>query len=91
MFVGLTLAILVAAAAWHRHAERALSALPAEVRIEAFQDSLRNLTDNCLAESSLEGPLRRHCLHEADFVLRFPECNADCRAIARSVFSRAHR
>ena len=60
-FVVLALASVIAAFAWSWHVEHAVSALPGEAGSEALQAGLRDLTDNCLTNSTIEGPLRRHC------------------------------
>ena len=68
-----------------------MSALPAEVRTRAYEDALRDLQDNCVKEHALEGPLRRHCIQQAKFVLQFPECAAGCQLLARTVLPQARR
>ena len=89
-FVVLALASVIAAFAWSWHVEHAVPALPGQAGSEALRDGLRDLTDNCLTNSTIEGPLRRHCLEQAEIVSQSPDCTADCQAIARSVSSRAN-
>src|SRR5438270_9521809 len=82
-FVVLALVSVIAAFAWSWHVEHAVS--PGQAGSEALQAGLRDLTDHCLTNSTIEGPLRRHCVEQAELLSQSPDCTADCQEIARSV------
>ena len=75
--VGSTLVI------WTRSAEtRAIRHLPAEERRALYERTLRTLHEPCATQPQGNG-LRSFCRDQAEFVLQFPECSAECQTLAR--------
>ena len=60
---------------------RAVAALPAAERARLFTRTLEDLR-LCRAEAH-QPALREFCEKQADLALTFPECTAECRALAR--------
>ena len=68
-----------------------IAALPAGARAQLFRDSLAEVQSTCLEPYAARGSLRDHCVEQARFVLRFPECGPECRRAANAVLPHAHR
>jgi hypothetical protein len=64
---------------------RALRHLPVEQRAGLYQRTMENLTTIC--DPAPGRSMRDFCRTEAEFALRFPECDDVCRAIARRQMS----
>jgi hypothetical protein len=80
--IGLAVAALVAAWWWSYTSEgRALRALPAAERRALYQRNIDTLREVC--EPAPPRSLRTLCRDHAHRVLEFPECDADCREVAR--------
>ncbi len=77
--VGAWLAII----AWReRRLTQAVLALPPDVQEATYRRSYDELATTCTTEPSLAD----HCGDEAQFILRFPQCKAECRELARRYF-----
>ena len=65
--------------------------LPPETRAHIFQKSLTEVRSTCVETYAARGPLREHCVEQAHFILRFPECGPECRSAANTVLPHAHK
>lgn len=73
----------LAAIAWHeRRLTDAVHSLPPDLQEATFLRAYGELTSTCTSEPRLAS----HCRDEAEFVLRFPQCTAECQEIARQYF-----
>ena len=88
--VGL-LAVLAYQLAQPRRGASQIRALGSEARTELFQNTRREVTTVCGAPSAQSGALHDHCVEQAQFLMLFPECDEDCRMVARSVLPHARR
>jgi hypothetical protein len=80
LLVALMVALGLAYWVWLEGAQaRAVAALPAAERARLFARTLEDLT-LCRAEAN--DSLREHCEKQAELALTFPECTAECRALA---------
>jgi hypothetical protein len=80
--VGLILTALVIwtmAIAWREHRLKVeIAGLPEPARHALYSHALDELRSVC----NLQAGLRAHCRDEADLILKLPECDVDCRAVA---------
>lgn len=84
MGLGLGLGALAAYLVWEQGAvDRALRALPAEERHAQFLRTAEELRTVCADPPQ---PLRSHCREQAEFLVRFPECDAECRRLVERFF-----
>ncbi len=82
------LLLWTAAIAWREHRLKTeILALPQPTRAALYGDTVDQLRGVCSAQPVL----REHCIHEAELVVKFPECDADCRALAAIFLERARR
>src|SRR5512140_1978259 len=83
--------LLLARVLWSSGAERrALMRLPAQQRHEAFVREYGVLEQVC-GRGPRDDALTERCRTQAEFVLDFPECDADCRILAGSHLPQATR
>lgn len=88
-FVRLLLLLLVALAAWlavvawreHRLTV-AVRSLPRDVQEATYRRTYEELSAVCARESSLA----EYCQRQAEFILKFPQCDAACSQLARRHF-----
>src|SRR5262245_23005813 len=86
--VVLALVLWVTMIAWREHRlKKEILALPAAERYALFSHTMDELRSVC---SVLPG-LREHCRQQAELVLRFPECDDDCGALADRFLDHARR
>ncbi len=70
----------VALVAWReRRLNDAVRALPPDVQEATFRRTYEELATTCRSEPALVA----HCTDEAQLILRFPQCAADCQELAR--------
>ena len=79
--LGLTVGVGALAIWFGRGEERALRRMPADERATLYRRTLDNLVTVC-ADSGAAG-LSEFCREQAEFILKFPECDDTCRAMAR--------
>ncbi len=79
LLVGVWIAVM---AAHERRLTRVIHALPAPLQQEMYRRTYDELATVCSTQPGLDD----HCRDEADLLLRFPQCDADCRALAQRVF-----
>jgi hypothetical protein len=80
------LAVLVAVGVWigvigwreHRLNE-AVSALPQPLQEQTYRRAYDELATVCTTQRGLDA----HCRDEAELILRFPQCEGECRTLAR--------
>lgn len=80
VFAAVVLALLV----WLRGPqaeERAIRRLPEGERRALYERTLRTLESSCEPSKRPKG-LEDFCREQAEFVARFPDCDASCRAVA---------
>ncbi len=66
--------------AWHEHkVTSAVSALPVAVQEATFRRTYDELATTCLMQPELAD----HCSDDAQFILRFPQCDGACEQLAR--------
>jgi hypothetical protein len=69
-----------------------IGGLPDDLRTALYQRTLSEVGSICTQRVALEsGDLHEHCLGQASFLARFPECGSSCRATVTSILPRAHR
>jgi hypothetical protein len=69
---------------WNPDAERkAIQRLPQAERRVLYERTLRTLETTCRLEGRESG-LEDFCQRQAEFILRFPECDAACSSVAES-------
>ncbi len=90
--VALALAVLglflVALWVWNKGMEqRAIRHLPEQERRALYDRTLRTLQAPCGSGERLPG-LEAFCREQAAFIVEFPECDAECAALARGQTSR---
>jgi hypothetical protein len=74
--IGAWLAVI----AWHEHKlTSAVSALPVAVQEATFRRTYDELATTCLMQPELAD----HCSDDAQFILRFPQCDGACEQLAR--------
>lgn len=73
---------LVLIALRERSATQAVRALPESVQAATYRRAYEELATACATEPGLAD----HCTDEAQFILRFPQCTADCQQLARRYF-----
>lgn len=82
-FLALILAVLgawIAFIGWRQHRlNSAVAAMPAAMRASEFRRAYQELSTTCATQPQLVD----HCSAEAEFILRFPQCTADCARFAR--------
>jgi hypothetical protein len=67
---------------WNPDAEqKAILNLPQSERRALYERTLRTLETTCRLEGR-EGGLEGFCRRQAEFILRFPECDASCASAA---------
>jgi hypothetical protein len=82
--VGAAVAVLLALTSWWRGSgeeEHALTQLPAAERRELYERTLHTLESTCAPQARPPG-LQRYCRQQAEFIVRFPECDQVCRELA---------
>jgi hypothetical protein len=86
LVTALSLAAFVAALMGIEHrAEQSIRGLPPAIRHDVYEGTLSEIRRVCLQPTALQGALREHCLQQARFLERFPECTADCQAAVSRV------
>jgi hypothetical protein len=68
-----------------------IRALPAVERGGVYQRSIDDIERSCTTAESKTGALRDHCVQQATFVVLFPECDAQCQDLARSILPPARK
>jgi len=67
---------------WGGRAERvAIADLDPQERAALYQRTLQNLRSTCEPPERPRG-LDDYCRRQADFILKFPECDSACRSLA---------
>jgi hypothetical protein len=82
---GLTLGALVLAGLWWwggRSEREAIFKLAPDERRALYERTLQNLKSTCQSERRPSG-LDDYCHRQADFILKFPECDRTCESLAR--------
>jgi hypothetical protein len=65
--------------------------LPPAQRTQTYQRALSEAEVDCATPAASGGALHEHCLHQAEFLVLFPECDGHCQQVAKSIFPRARR
>jgi hypothetical protein len=89
--IGAGLAFVVAMAASSADFGGGLTKLPAADRAALFQRAMTDVDGACTTPPAREGALRDHCRQQAQFLRRFPECDARCQRLAASILPHARR
>jgi hypothetical protein len=89
--IGAGLAFVVAVAASSGDFGGGIPKLPAADRAALFQRAITDVDGACTTPSAHEGALRDHCRQQAQFLRRFPECDARCQRLAASILPHARR
>lgn len=63
---------------------RALNALSPAQRAALFQETRDDLRLLCMSDAGLKKSARGRCAKQADFLVRFPECDEACRREVQS-------
>lgn len=87
--VSVTLAglLCVGAIVWHHErAKSELMAMPAGERQSLYDRTLATLRTTCARADGEQ--LRGYCQQEAEFVSRFPECDASCQSTCQQYLPR---
>lgn len=90
---GLIVAVFLALAAmwlWQlTRPRRSVEALPDAERAALYQRTLETLRTSCSADHGVD--LSEYCQQQAEFIVEFDACDADCRALARRFSKPASR
>jgi hypothetical protein len=78
-----------AAGTWNQAA--GLGNVPAAIRAVEYARALDDVEATCGKPEAAAGPLRRHCVDQAQFLILFPECDARCRGAADAILPRTRR
>jgi len=70
---------------------KSLRGLPAADRAALYHRTLTDVDTTCTVPEARDGALRDHCLRQAEFLTLFPDCDARCQQLARSVLPHARR
>jgi hypothetical protein len=82
LLAGAALLSVLVSWAWSAGQEtRALQRLPDDQRISLYQRTIANLKEIC--DPAPGRSMRGFCREQAELALRFPECDAQCRVLAR--------
>jgi hypothetical protein len=84
-----TLLVGLAIGQWRSTAS--LQYVPASVRLAEYRRALADVEQTCARPEAGAGPLRSHCLDQAQFLILFPECDARCRGVVDAILPRARR
>lgn len=77
-----------AAIGWREHRlSAAVAAMPRAVQQAAYRRAHDELSTTCATQPQLD----EHCRAEAELILHFPQCKADCDALARPFLADARR
>jgi hypothetical protein len=68
-----------------------LRTLPEGVRAAAYRRAFNDVAETCSRPEADSGPMHEHCVEQAQFLIVFPECNADCRRLVDPILPRARR
>jgi hypothetical protein len=70
----------IAVIGWREHRLNvAVAAMPVAAQRAAYRRAYDDLSTMCAAHPQLDD----HCAAQAEFILRFPQCSAECDALAR--------
>jgi cytochrome b pre-mRNA-processing protein 3 len=83
------LAALSGVVIWQTRLERDLTELPTPERQALYERTRETLRSSCL--QARDPDVAEHCRQEAEFITRFPECNAECRELAAHFAHRPSR
>jgi cytochrome b pre-mRNA-processing protein 3 len=73
---------------WREHRlDAAVASMPAAVQQAAFRRVHDDLSTTCVIQPRLAD----HCQAQAEFILRFPQCDDDCQELARRFLPMARR
>lgn len=78
-----TLATLCGAVVLQTRLERDLTELPTPERHALYERTRETLRSSC--PQARDPDVAEHCRQQAEFIRRFPECNAECRELAAHV------
>jgi hypothetical protein len=78
---------------WHQQGSAELRGLPASERRTLYQRTLETLQTSCAGVTLEPTPsaLGEHCVQQAAFIERFPECDRACRALAKRFLPQPRR
>jgi hypothetical protein len=77
----------IAVIGWREHRLNvAVAAMPVATQQAAYRRAYADLSTMCAAQPQLD----EHCRAQAEFILRFPQCDAECDVLARHYIS-THR
>jgi cytochrome b pre-mRNA-processing protein 3 len=83
VLIGLLVVAMAAALLWNLGAERrAIAQMDPAERGALYERTLAELQVICGSGPRADA-LEKHCRTQVEFILKFPECDATCQAIAR--------
>jgi hypothetical protein len=89
--LGVIVALVLGWTAWigwiEQRTTAAIASLPTAERRASYQLAVDELRGVCVREPRLID----HCREQAEFVIKFPECDDDCRGLVHRYFSEARR
>ena len=65
--------------------------LPAQTRRGLYEETLNEVANVCRGDAASTGDLRDHCIEQARFLLRLPECGETCRHAVQVILPHARR
>src|SRR5882672_8000780 len=68
----------------------AIQQLPPEARRALYDGTLHELETICRTAAAASGDLRDHCVAQARFVLKLPDCTGVCQRVAAATLPHAH-
>jgi hypothetical protein len=73
------------------HDRASVAHIASSQRAAIFERAHIDIMETCRSPEADHEPLHQHCLHQAAFVLLFPECDTDCGRTARALLPHARR
>jgi hypothetical protein len=65
--------------------------LPPAERTRTYERTLSDTEATCATPDALLGALHDHCLHQAEFLGLFPECDDRCQGLVQAILPHARR
>ncbi len=68
-----------------------IRSLPPVERAQIYERALGDTESSCTTPAAGEGALHEHCLHQAEYLVLFPECDSRCQNLAQAILPHARR
>ena len=68
-----------------------IRSLPPAERARIYERALGDTETSCTTPEAGAGALHDHCLHQAEYLVLFPECDSRCQNLAQAILPHARR